>query len=233
MTIRTNRVLSLIFVHYAEIDETLVLNGLIYDDIKLEITDHIASEIEVKMEESSILFDDAFYQVLLNWKDQMKPSWSFMLGTNQIAPLIITQNCHSKVKKQLFISLLISLLITFIILILSRNFNNEVQILKIELGFRILCLISSLLILISRIMIWRTKYKTTFGYLFNRNSFILIFYLFFIGSGLFPIRYYNSNLSLNGVFIFFPIMLFILPIFSLQFAYKHFQFEKKSSISYP
>ena len=31
----------------ALIDETLVLNGLIYDDIKLEIMDHIASEIEV------------------------------------------------------------------------------------------------------------------------------------------------------------------------------------------
>ncbi len=32
-----------------QIEETLVLNGLIYDDIKLEITDHIASEIEVKI----------------------------------------------------------------------------------------------------------------------------------------------------------------------------------------
>jgi hypothetical protein len=214
-----------------EIVQTLVLNGLIYDDIKLEVIDHIASEIEAKMEESSISFDDALYQVLLNWKDQMKPSWSFMLVTSQIAPLIITQNCHSKVKKQLFISLLISLLITFIILILSRNFNNEVLILKIELGFRILCLISSLLILISRIMIWKSTHNTTFGYLFNRNSLILIFYLFFIGSGLFPIRYYDSNLSLNGVFIFFPIMLFILSIFSLQFAYKHFQFERKLKLS--
>ncbi|WP_016988952.1 hypothetical protein [Flavobacterium sp. ACAM 123] len=31
----------------AFINETLVLNGLIYDDIKLEVMDHIASEIEV------------------------------------------------------------------------------------------------------------------------------------------------------------------------------------------
>jgi hypothetical protein len=31
----------------AFIDETLVLNSLTYDDIKLEVMDHIASEIEV------------------------------------------------------------------------------------------------------------------------------------------------------------------------------------------
>jgi hypothetical protein len=40
------------------------------------------------------------------------------------------------------------------------------------------------------------------------------------------------NMSLNSVFIFFPILLFIESIFSLQFAFKHFQFEKKLSISY-
>ena len=213
------------------IDETLVLNGLIYDDIKLEVTDHIASEIEVKMEESNILFDDALYQSLLNWKDQMKPSWSFMLGTNQIAPRIITQNCHSVIKKQLLISLLISLLLTFIILGLLRNFNNEQVINNIILGFRILCIISSLLILISRIMIWQSKYNTTFGYLFKRNYLIYLIYLPFIGSGLFPLRHYDSNLSLNEVFIFFPIMLFIGSIFTLNLAYKHFQFEKKLSTS--
>jgi hypothetical protein len=33
----------------AFIDETLVLNGLTYDDIKLEVMDHIASEIEFLM----------------------------------------------------------------------------------------------------------------------------------------------------------------------------------------
>jgi len=30
----------------ATIEETLVLNGVVYDDIKFELLDHIASEIE-------------------------------------------------------------------------------------------------------------------------------------------------------------------------------------------
>ena len=37
-----------------QIDETLILNSLKYDDIKLEVTDHIASEIEfLKTQRSS------------------------------------------------------------------------------------------------------------------------------------------------------------------------------------
>lgn len=40
--------------HITQIDETLILNGLKYDNIKLEVTDHIASEIEfLKTQRSS------------------------------------------------------------------------------------------------------------------------------------------------------------------------------------
>jgi hypothetical protein len=34
----------------AKIEETLVLNGLVYDDIKLELIDHIALALEQKRE---------------------------------------------------------------------------------------------------------------------------------------------------------------------------------------
>jgi hypothetical protein len=34
------------------IEQTLVLNGVVYDDIKLELLDHIATEIEYKDESS-------------------------------------------------------------------------------------------------------------------------------------------------------------------------------------
>jgi len=216
-----------------EKEQTLIMNGIIYDDIKLEVTDHIASEIEAKMEESSISFDDALYQVLLNWKEQLKPSWSYLLGSNLVAPRIITQNCHSTVQKQLFISLLVSLLLTFIMLEFIRNFNNEKVIMNLVFVFRILCLISSLLILISRIMIWQKKYSTSFGFLFKRSPVFIPIYLILFGFNIIPFNDLFVNMSLNSVFIFFPLLLFIGSIFSLQFAYKHFQFEKKSSISYP
>jgi hypothetical protein len=34
------------------IEQTLVLNGVVYDDIKLELLDHIATEIESIIDES-------------------------------------------------------------------------------------------------------------------------------------------------------------------------------------
>jgi len=40
----------------AKIDETLAGKGLIYHDIKLEIIDHIASDIEVIMDDKEVSF---------------------------------------------------------------------------------------------------------------------------------------------------------------------------------
>jgi hypothetical protein len=37
------------------INETLVLNGLVYDDVKMELLDHIASEIEQAMDDKNQL----------------------------------------------------------------------------------------------------------------------------------------------------------------------------------
>jgi hypothetical protein len=40
------------------IEETLVLNGVVYDDIKLELVDHIATEMEVLIEGNSLSFEE-------------------------------------------------------------------------------------------------------------------------------------------------------------------------------
>jgi hypothetical protein len=37
------------------INETLVLNGLVYDDVKMELLDHIASEIEQAMDDKTTI----------------------------------------------------------------------------------------------------------------------------------------------------------------------------------
>ena len=54
----------------AQIEETLVLYGLVYEDIKLEVTDHIASEIEEKINNETSSFEDAFKEVFNTWKPE-------------------------------------------------------------------------------------------------------------------------------------------------------------------
>jgi hypothetical protein len=63
----------------AKIEETLVLNGVVYEDIKLELIDHIASEIENNIGENNILSEAAFYQTFENWKQQLSPSHHYGL----------------------------------------------------------------------------------------------------------------------------------------------------------
>jgi hypothetical protein len=105
----------------AQIEETLILNGLIYEDIKLEITDHIASEIEEKISKEKSSFEIVFKEVLEKWKPELQPSFSGLIGFTN--PRIMTVKCHKIVKRQLFTVITISSLITLVLLVFVRNSN--------------------------------------------------------------------------------------------------------------
>ena len=62
-----------------KIEETLVLNGIQYEDIKLELTDHIASEIEEKTSIQGVSFEIAFHEVFENWQEPNETKF-FVLG---------------------------------------------------------------------------------------------------------------------------------------------------------
>lgn len=48
-----------------------------FDDVRMELTDHIATEIEAEMENSKALFDVAFVKVMSRWNPMILPkSWS-------------------------------------------------------------------------------------------------------------------------------------------------------------
>ncbi len=48
-----------------------------FDDVRMELTDHIATEIEAEMANSELLFDDAFVKVMTRWNPMILPkSWS-------------------------------------------------------------------------------------------------------------------------------------------------------------
>ncbi|MFI0490966.1 hypothetical protein [Flavobacterium sp.] len=215
----------------AEIDETLVLNGLIYDDIKLEVTDHIASEIEAKMDESSISFDDALFQVLLNWKEQMKPSSSFLIGRKNAQPKIVIDKWVS-IHKQQSLNILKSLFIISLILILfTRIVTVEKFSKEITIVIRSFYLIFWISIVICRMIIYKSKKMTITGLIFKNNSLIYIVALFTLGVGISPIHLFNSNSSFNLWTDLSTILFFIASFSLLQLAYKHFQFEKKLKIS--
>ncbi|OYX80801.1 MAG: hypothetical protein B7Y83_18035 [Flavobacteriales bacterium 32-34-25] len=54
----------------AIIDQTLMDKGVVYEEIKLELLDHIVTDIELETEESN--FDVAFSKAMLKWKRELE-----------------------------------------------------------------------------------------------------------------------------------------------------------------
>ena len=64
------------------IEETLVLNGVVYDDIKIELIDHIASEMEAETINEAKPFEIILKEVFEKWKPQLRPtSHNLWLGS--------------------------------------------------------------------------------------------------------------------------------------------------------
>jgi hypothetical protein len=212
------------------IEETLVLKGLIYDDIKLELTDHIASEIEAEMEENEISFETAFKQAFQNWKEQLRPSSSFWLGRKNIAPKIIIEKWELIHRKWNPAMIQFAIFITIIIGILKVLSTENIPE-NISMVMRWFYMALWVLIATIRIIIWKSKHKTLFGFIFKKRSRVPLNFLVLIALGLFPSRILEIN-SVLGIAVVFIVVLVTLFSFScLTLAYKHFQFERKLSIS--
>ena len=215
----------------AQIEETLLLNGLIYEDIKLEITDHIASEIEEKIYNEMSSFEVAFDEVFKKWKPELKPTFSGLIGFTN--PRIMTVKCHKIVKRQLFTAISISSLITFTLMVFVRNSSYGVALTNNQGTLRSFVLVEFCLVIFAWVLIWQSKHQTTYSYLMKKKSFGLIIFLFIIGIGLYPVMLNHPDAKIAFVSIFSVITYVLFTGIYLQLAYKHFQFEKKLSFTKP
>lgn len=214
-----------------KVEETLVLNGIKYDDIKLELTDHIASEIEDKISIDGVSFEIAFHDVFENWKEQFRPSSSLWLGRKNVQPKIVIDKWVSIHKIQSLNTLKSLLIISVILILFSRSFAIEKFSKEITIVIRGFYLIFWILIVIYRILIWKSKKITITGLMFKNSSLILIVFIFCFAFGLSPIHLFNSNSSFNLWTALTTILFFIMSVSSLQLAYKHLQFIKKLKLS--
>ena len=215
----------------AQIEETLVLNGLICDDIKLEVTDHIASEIEEKIYIETSSFEVAFKEVFKKWKPELKPSFSGLIGFTN--PRIMTVKCVKIVQRQLFTAITISSLITLALMLFIRNSSYGLVLTNIQEALRSFVLVEFCLIILAWGLIWQSKHQTTYSYLMKKKSFGLIIFLFMIWIGLFPVMLNHPDAKMAFVSVFSAITYVLITGIYLQLAYKHYEFAKKISFSKP
>jgi len=215
----------------AQIEETLVLNGLVYEDIKLEITDHIASEIEDEINNEMSSFEVAFTEVFNRWKPELKPLFSGLIGFTN--PTIMTVKCHKIVKTQLIAAISISSLITLVLMVFVRNSSYGLVLTNIQGTLRLFVLVEFCLVILAWCLIWQSKHQTTYSYLMKKKSFGLIIFLFMIGIGGFPVRLNHPDAKIAFVSVSISIIYVLITGIYLQLAYKHFEFEKKLSLTKP
>jgi hypothetical protein len=212
----------------AKIEETLVLNGVVYDDIKLELIDHIATEIENNIDENNILFEAAFYQTFENWKQQLSPRSSLWIGTNDVAPQIVIDKIILSSKKLFLRALFFVFITTIVITALVRNFNNELALENIRKLLRVVFILELLFVLVCKFLIWKSKSITSYRLIYKKqNIFSLGLLLIFLGIGILPLIPTKADLGINLASNFFASIYFILPLFYIKIAFNHFQFERK------
>lgn len=212
------------------IDNTLVLNGLEFEDIKLEVTDHIASEIEVLMEENTLSFEDNFHEVINKWKPQLRPTISFWINNSKSTPSIVTNKCNKLLKSVFMYSIIWGLVTSIIVTIISKQVHNDDVIYILNSILKALSISLFIILIYARYRIWKSRYSSTYSYLFNKNGFIQIFNCILVGSGIFSFEISKTLFDSHFIFAFFPITILFISGFYLQLAYKHFQFENKLKV---
>jgi hypothetical protein len=218
----------------AEIDETLVLKGLIYEDIKLEITDHIATEIENRLENNPSNFKDVFEDVFNKWEGLLTPtSNAAWLGIFILAPKAVVNKMVAYSKKQIVYVLSSTfvfgtLMGTITSLIQSENISLAVN-LAIKGLFSLICLATMGIMF----LIWKSKNKTTYGRLFLVRSWavLVFFYQFNIGrrnSSILEISYFwKDNFLTYSIYGFG----FFYCFYQVTMALEHFKIVKKYKLT--
>ena len=214
----------------AQIEETLVLNGLVYQDVKLEIIDHIASEIEERMSHEDISFDNVCKSVFDKWKCALEISSSYAwLGAFFKAPRYVIDKLVAYSKREalhIFFSVLVlGFLIAFLVSNIFQKETFKAISLALQGAYTLLMLCTS----ISMFLIWRSTIKTMYGRLFLFRGWLV--FLFYFQCNIYndPLKHFDANNSFLRTLVDCLLLCtpFVYSFFQLMLASEHFKIVKK------
>ncbi|MFV8331812.1 hypothetical protein [Flavobacterium sp. GSP14] len=214
----------------AQIEETLILNGLVYQDVRLELLDHISSEIEETLSNEEISFEIVYKSVFEKWKSALEISSSYAwLGAIFKAPRFVIDKLVAYSKREalnIFFSVLVfGFLLAFIV---SNTFQKETFkaiSLALQGAYSILMICTS----ISMFLIWRSTIKTMYGRLFLFRGWLVFLFCFQFNIYNDPLKHYDASNSFfrNVVGCILLCSPFVYSFFQLVMASEHFKIVKK------
>ncbi|RVT79986.1 hypothetical protein EOD40_02410 [Flavobacterium sufflavum] len=211
----------------AIIDQTLIDKGVVYDEIKLELLDHIVTDIELETEGSD--FDIAFSKAMLKWERELEgvnPSGKFAVSR-------MVKEKFSKITKNHYkFSLLAVLIFSVLMTTITRLKPEEYFYYNLHLVFYSVYSLICLINIISMFFIWKLKIKTIYGRFFQANVGFTAFNFYLIYSGLNKLsnlyRYYiYKSFFLNFLEWVFKGFFFFMAVYLVMVAVEHFRTIKK------
>ena len=208
------------------INQTLNEKGIKFDDIKLEVLDHIATEIENKMEVSTDDFPVVYNEVIDSWGEEFILTRDFF-SLQSTYPKLVHSKLIYQLKREVIMSVVASILLIFYFqMVDNKQEKLEFILLVKDVLFYTFCTTVAAALLIK---LWNFKSKATstssYKHLFDSRFTLLIFFLSFIINPSIPHDLTNQNLFVATIGCFF---VFLFSIIFL--GMKHIQFQRKFSI---
>ena len=199
----------------------LNVKSITYIDLRMEVFDHIVSDIEAKMMTENLEFETVFYKVTDTWNRQLKETSSFYFGVAYSLPKIVMEKAKKSFKVWFFLSLF-TYFISYVLvdkmkIVFSKNIENS-----LFLFFQIITVSCIVLIIWLLIKKNKNKQKTTYSFILKTQIWnillgcIVLFYLNF--------NFLNQEGNLNP----FPIGMLTSFVFS---TYTYFFFYRKHRIA--
>jgi len=220
----------------AKIEETLVLNGVVYEDIKLELIDHIASDIEEIISKQGVVFEIALIHAFDKWEVQLRPTSNPLWAPSWLnGPKLFIDKWVKETKQQLFYWMLLSVVISLLTAWIIMQNKSSMFLVQLEKGYEILIILLLAFLFIGRYFIFKSPTKTIFSYMFKvhclASVIILTILLFSIEFDSYFIFAENQKFIMRRLFfsVWINIWYVVYSIYSFYFLINHFQFERKFS----
>ena len=206
------------------INQTLIKKGIKFDDLKIEVLDHIASQIEFEMKTTQKTFPDAYNQVFERWNEEFMPTRAYF-SLNTYYPKLAKTKFGNQIKIEIIIAITISLLLIFSFQFLPDSNARFQFIFWIKKIFFYSYFATIAMILVLKFLNAKSKISSTYKHTFDIRFSVIFIWLAIVFNDNIPNDKTNQNMFVMSMGYFF-----VFLISTIYLGFKHYQFQKKFAI---
>ena len=206
------------------INLTLIATGIKFDDLKMEVLDHIALQIECEMKTKQITFLEAFNQVFNQWEADLKPTRAFLSLTTYY-PKLARSKFGNQIKLEIVIAIVISSLLIISFQLVSDSNAKVDFILWIKKIFFYTYFGTIVSVLVLKFLNKKSNISSTYKHSFDTRFPAIIVWLSIAFSDKIPEGIMNQN-----ILVLLISFCFVFLLTTIYLGFKHYQFQKKLSM---